>query len=240
MDLKRASSSSKPTEIFSKTNSFKKQDLLPIPRGKKDSDDGLTTKYDYSKVNTKRDDKKLDELTAKYDYSRVAQKRPTMLEKQYNFANSNLLKKETDRKSVADTKRDDKKLPTVMRRISMKPGGTDMVTERPLILGKNNNGNTANENTAANKANAVEPEIPKEIAAPESQIKRNANRRGSMAVNPVKRDTISVTNNVNKSIVSKPDSKSEIKKEPVKEINPNPPVKTDCNPILLLIIINHL
>lgn len=221
--------SSQIAEVTSKAAILKRQESFPYPtKTKRDLDDGLSTKFDYSRVNTKRDTKKLDEvLTAKYDYSRVAQKRPTMLEKQYNFSNNNLLnRKETQKKTIAEPKRDDTRTNTMARRSVLKPGGTIISQDKPLIftnkpsLGNitNNSAENKSENTSAstNKTQDLEP-FDLNIKSPigESQVKRRTDKRVSMVVNPVKRDSIMINNNnnTNKNLNRKPDASNTKEKE---------------------------
>jgi len=115
-------SEQKKLSLQEKPSPLKKPSVPLFGKGRKDDKgfDELTTKYDYSKVQTKRDDKKFDELSAKYDYSRVATKRPTTLEKQFNISNSNLLKKDQDRKMPVDSgipKRNDLRQSTSVRNV---------------------------------------------------------------------------------------------------------------------------
>jgi hypothetical protein len=211
---------SKTHENSQKAQIFKRQDSLPYPtKTKKDLDDTLTTKFDYSKVNVKRNDKKLDDaLTAKYDFSRVAQKRPTMLEKQYNFSNNNLLnnKKEVDKKMFAEPKRDDKISTNMARRSILKTGGTVIASEKPLMFGKKDSNNNSgapvdnNKTTVKTTSNKTQDSEPADLSISnhslgESQVKRRADKRVSMVVNPVKRDSLAINNATNKSFVGKPE-----------------------------------
>jgi hypothetical protein len=189
----------KPTSqnLSHRTSSVKKQDHNPFAKGQKDDKgfDELNTKFNYSKVNSKRDDKKFDELTARYDYSRVATKRPTMLEKQYNMSNNNLLKKEQEKKTTGDSvgpKRNDLKQTTTVRRPT-KPGGTVVGMDKGLLFGKNNSGLTTNKNET--EAGSKPQDNDRLNSMGESQVKRRNDKRVSMAVNPVKRDMNAMSNN---------------------------------------------
>jgi len=168
----------------------KKSDNKFITRN--NQDDELVTKYDYSKIDTKRDDKKIDELSAKYDYSRVAIKRPTNLEKQYNITTNNLAKKELDKKATAEpyaTRRDDKKQSTIdKRRLSQGGPGNILGLDKSKILARTNTSENINE------VSKVTPQ-------------RNLERKASVLLIPSKRDSMGLSANMNKSFTGKPEDR---------------------------------
>jgi hypothetical protein len=190
-------SNKKKYSLQEKTSPIKKPSNQPFAKGIKEDKgfDELTTKYDYSKVQTKRDDKKFDELSARYDYSRVATKRPTTLEKHYNISNSNLLKKDQDRKVPMETgipKRNDLKQSTSVRKLT-KPIGTVAGIDKNTISGRKISVAVAkNETDAGNKLQDDDGNQLNSMG--ENQVKRRAEKRTTLVVNPVKRDMNAMIN----------------------------------------------
>jgi len=222
-------SDQKKLSLQEKPSPLKKPNNHPFAKGRKDDKgfDELTTRYNYSKVQTKQDDRKFDELTTKYDYSRVATKRPTTLEKHYNISNSNLFKKDQDKKLPLDTgipKRNDLKQSTSVRNV-IKAVGAVVAMDKNMALARKFSGQALGKSESDTGIKQIDDDKNKLNSMGDSQVNRRYEKKVSMVVNPLKRD-INAINNKSVATSKNEDSSSKAK-------IPQPSEKSASKAILL-------